>query len=227
MKTISMLALFMMLKGVLSAQNVGIGTNAPTANLDISGSIRIRNNFPVKGSVLTSIDNNGNARWERPRAFKVGGTSNGGGQFIPFGQLEKVFFGTTPLYNPGSSFQGPLSQYIVPETGIYHFTVSLVFEPNDGSNDRTIHLIRERNGTFSYLATQRVPKGRTFGGKEQVYFSCTGTAIYEGMLQAGDLVWVAVITGRPVSLIDLNFITGITLMNISDTYFSGHLVTRL
>lgn len=41
--------------------NVGIGTNNPTANLDITGSLRIRQNA-ASGAILTS-DANGNASW--------------------------------------------------------------------------------------------------------------------------------------------------------------------
>ncbi len=44
--------------------NVGVGTNAPTANLDVVGPLRLRNGA-VTGAVLTS-DANGNATWVSP-----------------------------------------------------------------------------------------------------------------------------------------------------------------
>jgi hypothetical protein len=47
----------------LFAGNVGIGTSAPTANLDIKGVIRIRGGNASQGKVLTS-DNNGEASWQ-------------------------------------------------------------------------------------------------------------------------------------------------------------------
>lgn len=46
----------------LRAQNVGIGTTAPTAPLDVNGAVRIRGGAPAAGRVLTS-DANGNASW--------------------------------------------------------------------------------------------------------------------------------------------------------------------
>jgi hypothetical protein len=51
--------------------NTGIGTSAPTAKLDLNGSLRIRGGNPAAGSVLTSIDANGNAVWKEDKiAFK-------------------------------------------------------------------------------------------------------------------------------------------------------------
>ncbi|MES2649827.1 MAG: hypothetical protein V4717_23320 [Bacteroidota bacterium] len=41
---------------------VGVNTNSPTAQLDINGTFRLRNNGAAAGHVLTS-DANGNASW--------------------------------------------------------------------------------------------------------------------------------------------------------------------
>jgi hypothetical protein len=43
--------------------NVGIGTDAPMAKLDINGQVKIRGGSPAQGRVLTS-DNSGLATWE-------------------------------------------------------------------------------------------------------------------------------------------------------------------
>lgn len=48
---------------VTNAGNVGIGTPAPTANLDVNGSVRFRGGAPGAGKVLTS-DADGNASWQ-------------------------------------------------------------------------------------------------------------------------------------------------------------------
>ena len=48
---------------------VGVGTTAPTANLHLDGTLRLNNlggSTPAIGSVLTSIDAQGNAEWQPP-----------------------------------------------------------------------------------------------------------------------------------------------------------------
>lgn len=55
--------------------NVGIGTNAPTNNLDVNGTVRIRGGNPADDRVLTS-DANGNGTWENPFDDKMVVTSN-------------------------------------------------------------------------------------------------------------------------------------------------------
>ncbi len=45
---------------------VGIATTAPTTNLDVNGTVRIRGGSPATGMVLTSTDANGNATWKDP-----------------------------------------------------------------------------------------------------------------------------------------------------------------
>ncbi len=49
---------------ITSTGDVGIGTNAPTTNLDVNGTVRIRGGTPAAGQVLTASDANGNATWE-------------------------------------------------------------------------------------------------------------------------------------------------------------------
>ena len=46
-----------------STDKVGIGTNAPTATLDINGTLRIRGGAPQTNYVLSSMDSAGNATW--------------------------------------------------------------------------------------------------------------------------------------------------------------------
>jgi hypothetical protein len=70
--------------------NIGMGTTTPTAPLDLNGTMRIRGGSPVAGSVLTSIDANGNAVW---KTNKVGFNARMAENVaIPHNQYTKVEF---------------------------------------------------------------------------------------------------------------------------------------
>lgn len=63
MKKGTFIFMLMTLYFTASAQNMGIGTDNPTAKLDVNGQIRIRGGNPGVGKVLTS-DSNGVATWQ-------------------------------------------------------------------------------------------------------------------------------------------------------------------
>ncbi len=56
-------------KLTVSGNNVGIGTTAPTANLDVDGSLRFRGNTPAINKVLTSTNSSGDATWTASNAL--------------------------------------------------------------------------------------------------------------------------------------------------------------
>lgn len=59
---------------------VGIGTTTPTANLHLDGTLRLNNlggSTPAIGSVLTSIDAQGNAEWQPPTTTTTYWSPNG------------------------------------------------------------------------------------------------------------------------------------------------------
>ena len=57
--------------------NIGIGTNSPTAKLEVSGQIKIEDGTQGNGNVLTS-DANGLAHWEASPTYSTGDLAQGG-----------------------------------------------------------------------------------------------------------------------------------------------------
>lgn len=60
---------------------LGIGTDDPTALLDVNGTVRIRSGAPVTGKVLTATDSTGDATWKTP-GLNSGSTFNTTGQTV-------------------------------------------------------------------------------------------------------------------------------------------------
>lgn len=208
--------------------NVGIGNTAPTAALDLAGSFRIRSFFPVAGAVLTSTDNNGNAEWKKPIAFRVQGTS-GGHQDIPKSVSNKIIFATTAAYNIGLNYQPFLSQFLVPEKGIYHFEAALTFDSRHVAFGRVIKLMLMRNGVTSPLAEATQSTGISSSPSDDIAVlnRLNGNVVYEGLFEPSDIVWVEVSVTSPQDASNNAFRSSVTLYNVKDTWFSGHLVTRL
>ncbi len=82
MKKSYLLILFIALTGIMTAQNVGIGTQMPTEKLEVNGKTKTANFQMTSGAAIGHIlqsDGTGNASWVAP-SF---GDEHGGG-FIPF-----------------------------------------------------------------------------------------------------------------------------------------------
>ena len=90
---------------VLKNGNVGIGTNEPTAQLDVNGQVRIRGGSPASNMVLTSLDNTGLASWE-PSSGSGNWTQNGN-LLYPSNIASKVGIGST---NPASALDVSIVQ---------------------------------------------------------------------------------------------------------------------
>lgn len=195
---------------------VGVGTAAPSANLDVNGSIRMRGTFPKKGSVLTSDDANGNANWAGPIAFKATGGFNNQPFSMTSNTWTKIAFNQTASYNLGLSYQSFNSQFVVPENGIYHFDVQL--EWTSAVTSDAVRIVRNRGGAISVLA---------FKDNDGVFND--GTASYrvasaisgDFTLQANDIIWAEGFA-RPSG-------GGSSIAVSADaaaTWFDGHLVAR-
>jgi hypothetical protein len=204
----------------------GIGTSAPTAKLDVNGSLRLRSGTPMAGSVLTSIDASGNAVWKEDRvAFKAYGMSSGRNVIADYTSV-RVHFGGKKFdlgndYNllaANATPDGNSSAFTVPVQGVYHFDLNVHIDPLGISQDieaASITLILKRNGVESTLAQQKAARiFQEVGGAEVPdggLFSLSTTEY----LQAGDKVFVTVFH---------NTGTTATIDYGELTWFSGFLV---
>ena len=124
---------------VMDDGKVGINNTAPTAQLDVQGSVKISNGTQGPGKVLTS-DASGNASWQNSAAHNTGfkafsiGTSFGANTTLPI-----PFSTASPLdgkFNDGNHFNNTTRSYVAPADGLYVFNVSLesngIVTPNAG-----------------------------------------------------------------------------------------------
>ena len=117
-------------KLVMNVENgyVGIGNSAPTANIDVNGSMRFRGgafpNQPKPGATLQALDDDGNTEWQRPVNFKTNGM-NGDITLEP-GTWTKVVFKNSGLeINEGFYYDPFTSTFNAPVKGFYHFDASV------------------------------------------------------------------------------------------------------
>lgn len=205
--------------------NIGIGTADPTRKLDINGNLRIRGNTPTKGSVLTSIDNEGNATWAKAYAFNVGGTVNNVPFLVENVIWTKVLFNQNPIYNAGAGYLPAVSEFEVQEKGIYHFKSVVTYM--EKTNKHSIRIRLRRNGVTSTIG-EIYHEG--FFYHQQFFGNNTGAGNFDdpmsisvhAQLLQGDRVWVE-------AFVDLHSSAG-TNTNINEdgtrTWFQGKLISR-
>lgn len=202
--------------------NVGIGTSAPSTDLDVNGLIRLRGSTPIKGAVLTSSDANGNATWERPVAFRAIGGLDGVPYVITNGVWTKVFYNQILAYNLGFAFQPNNSQMVVTEKGIYHFSSQLQIDEYASTFHSRIRM--NRGGSISTISGNLGGFITDVGGY-LLYFSALQSKIdVDVALEVGDIIWV-----EAVAYLDTSTSGNTTGINSSSasTFFTGHLVARL
>ena len=116
-----------------TTQRVGIGTNAPSATLDVHGSLSVLDGTQGLGKVLTS-DAGGNASWSNVPAAtgfraKASGAPTNSGSTVIFGTLEY-----------GTGYNTATGEWTVPSTGVYHIDASVDFTGGTASGYQRISI---------------------------------------------------------------------------------------
>jgi hypothetical protein len=195
--------------------NVGIGTMAPTATLDVAGGIRLRDNGVAPGAALHSSDALGNADWVNPVAFKVQGYSAGPFINFPHNSWQDINFGSGIAYNYGNGYSSATSEFTIPRRGIYNFKSQLKL--NSTSDYFGQRLMLRRNGGVSVLTQTEYSSGY-----EQTVAGYTSLLDTEILLEPGDAVWIEA-NATDFDGTDSRQIYG----NYAFTWFCGRLVVPL
>lgn len=192
--------------------NVGVGTSAPTAKLDVNGALRIRQTGATAGSSLHATDDLGNAKWFAPMAFKVLGYSAASSFVFPPNSWYEVNFGSSISYNHGGGYSSGVSEFVAPVKGLYHFSSQL----STGGQAITAIEQRLRLRRVGILGTLAVSSERSVVN----FYKVPSLLDVDVELNAGDSVWIEVY-GETTS--SYYIISG----NIEETWFSGRLLFPL
>jgi hypothetical protein len=198
----------------------GIGTDNPTAALDVDGTIRISDANAAKGSILISQDDSGSTAWHNTTAFRVGGLVNGANQTLPHGTWTKLLLNSSASFNYNGGYQGATSEFVAPVDGIYEFNIQTTMAPNSPQTTHMVRLMRNRQGVISSIFSQQQRIVVHYLSKR--YFPGANTLkANSGLLslEAGDKVWVEVNANGPV--------TPEAMGNARYTWFTGEIAHLL
>ena len=191
---------------------VGFGTDAPTASLDIAGSIRIRANAAA-GRVLTS-DASGNAGWLAPAAgggltLPYSGTHNASGSAFVITNDYAGFGTTMVLRNTSAANSGPVIDVYTASTS--GFATAIAAEVVSTSSNDNAGVYGEVSGTLAKgigvhgKATAAVGvRGQSETGTGVWGSATSGYATYGRSTQAGGIGGYFLGTGGAVPLVAFN-----------------------
>ena len=195
---------------VISMDNfgkVGIGNSSPQAKLHLSqGNLRV-DNLAGSGNVQVYADNLGTISAALPIAFSVKSNT----ALIPIATITTTTFPfNTENYDEGGFFNNATYEFNAPVHGIYHFDSAVSFGIVNSANNLAIYNMSfvVDGGTGDAESTQDLK----VGGYKTLNLS------KDYKLNAGQKVKISVYQSSGATL---------NLLGQSNSYFTGHLVTRL
>jgi hypothetical protein len=186
--------------------NIGISTVPTTNKLEVNGSIG-SSSLAGTGYNQLYANSTGTIIATAPVAFSVKSSTG----LIPIATITTTTFPfDTKNYDEGSFFNNATYEFTAPLKGIYHFDSAVTFGIVNSANNSAIYSMSflVDGGTGDAKSTQDLEVGG--------YKTLTLSKDYK--LNAGQKVKISVYQSSGATL---------NLIGQSDSYFTGHLVTRL
>lgn len=167
---------------------IGVNTNAPTATIDINGTLRIRDNAGWGRILVSQAD--GRAEWQGPVAFRTQGFRQWNENIQVASVRNRVMFNANPQYNFGGHYDGTNSAFTVPSKGIYHFDACVL--ANWAKDNLNIYLTVLRNGQFITLAVSNMAVQEEVSYNNSIFHEVrrTATISTDCLLEQGDIVYI-------------------------------------
>lgn len=166
--------------------NVGIGTPAPAAKLEVNGQVKITGGGPAVGKVLIS-DATGLASWGEDNPKKGFSAYSQNGLLSVANGVETQILFDNINFNDGNYYDSGLGTFNVYSEGMYHFDVKILWENFSSTGNATLAL--RLNGIITEQTRQTISLGATV---QQILNS-------NFKLYSGDVVDVVVLQSTGVS----------------------------
>ena len=161
--------------------NIGIGTPAPGAKLEVNGQVKITGGGPAFGKVLIS-DATGLATWGEDNPKKAFSAYSTNGLLSISNGVETQILFDNVNFNDGNYYDVGLGTFNVYSEGMYHFDVKMIWEQFSAQGDAVLAV--RLNGVITEQVRQTIKTG---GGTTQQVLSANLK------LYSGDVVDVVVV----------------------------------